>query len=100
MTRDSQTLLKIDMTPNYLLLTCIDTILCVSLEDIETVNAQLVNGRTYIERFHEKNLIKAKVINMSEMFDSDTIEAGLFVKEVNKAQLKIVERVKDRKNVI
>jgi uncharacterized protein with ATP-grasp and redox domains len=85
MNRDSQNLLRIEMTNDYLVLTCIDTILCVKLKDIDTINEQVVNGRPYIERLHEKNLIKAKVINMSELFDNDTIEAGLFVNEVSRS---------------
>jgi hypothetical protein len=79
--------LRIEMTSDYLVLTCIDTILCVSLKDIETANNDDINGLPYIERLHEKGLIKAKYINISEMFDSETIEAGLFVNVVSKTQL-------------
>lgn len=67
------------------MLTCIDTIVCVSLKDIDDINEQVVNGRPYIERFNEKNLIKVKVINMCDLFDSDTIEAGIFVNVVSKS---------------
>jgi hypothetical protein len=87
MARDSQNLLKIEITTDYLVLICIDTILCVKLNDIETANKDYINGKPYIDRLHEKGLIKAKLINMSEMFDSDTIEAGISVNEVSKTNL-------------
>jgi hypothetical protein len=102
MGRDSQNLLKIEMTSEYLVLTCIDTILCVSLKDIEKANPNKdeIGATPYIDRLHEKGLIKAKLINLSEMFDSDSIGSGLFVNVVSKTQLEEVERETGRKNVI
>jgi hypothetical protein len=95
-----RSLLKILKLSDYLVITCKETIVCVSLETIDRVNNEVIHGRTYIERLHEKNLIEAKVIHMSMLFDSDTIDAGLLVSEVSESQCRHVDLGKKRKNVI
>lgn len=83
------------MTNDYLVLGCIDIILCVSRSEIDAKNEF-----HYIEKLHEKPQIKVKVINMNEMFDSDAIKAGINIDITNNIQLNSTERVKTRKNVI
>lgn len=61
------------MTNDYLVLTCYEVILFVKFSDIEKAN----EDQNYIEKLHEAPQIPVKLVDMRQMFDMDTIDAGL-----------------------
>jgi hypothetical protein len=90
--------MKVEMTDDYLILLCIDVILCVSLKDIDDAN-DITKG-SYIEKLHDTPQIPVKLINMKELFDTDTIDQGLTIDTISQNQVNLTERVKNLKNVI
>lgn len=67
--RDSFDKIVVHMTEEYMLFVCFDIILVVALKDIDSANTE-----DYIDRLHLQPLIPVKVIDMRQMFDSDSID--------------------------
>jgi hypothetical protein len=94
------------MTEDYFIICCVDILLIVRKKDIEERNQENVisfeknTDYNNIPKLYDKPQIKAEVIDLRKLFDSNTVGAVLTVTIVSQLQVNMVERVKRRKNVI